>query len=487
MSPSRFSRAGIGLLVLLFVGLGPAAAAPAPDKGASSDMGAVRAELLRLRSERSRLRDSLSTGEGGGPMAVTGYVSVETEYRFSNHDRDVDTTFDVYAQIGDDRFDPITGSFSGRLLWDQNGLVRRAGRNVPADDATFVDYNDLEARRLTQHIDTAYVDFNRLGPLDKVRIGRQFHDGYTGGHFDGTLVSTDPVAKTTFSLYGGVPVNDYKFSDEKSTWSGDRIYGGDITNRFIENLTLTLDVQGARDRMDLFGTRRDYQAVLGVKYDFLKNLQASLVESVIDGQQRDLNGTIVYWNPEYDLSLTVNYIWMPQRLDDLTNEYTPYTDIMGSLDPYQLFHVMAAKGLGDHFEVGGEFTSHELVDSSDESDFDKEYYMTRASFSVINLPIDGLTSTAHYEYWDSTDDSQHSLGGEIRKRLGRSHSIEAGTYYSKFKYREYSYIESVDVQTYFVKWRWTISSDLGLNVRAEVEDAEDDTYNTLAAALTFRF
>lgn len=449
-------------------------------------MDEVRAELNRLRSERSRLRETLTSSGGGKSKAITGYAAVETSWRFATGDRDLDSSLYLYAEIGDDGIDPVTGAFAGRFDWDMNGLVESNG-GVPAEDASFVGYNDLEGDRLTQRVDMAYVDFNRVGPIDKIRLGRQFHEGFTGGHFDGAQIFARPFEATSVTAYAGVPVNFYKQTGD-SPYSSDRIYGGSVTNRWIDNLALTLDVQGVRDRTSLYGTQQDYNAVLGARYRFLDNLRASLVESVINGQQRDLNGNVSYWNADHDFSLTFNYIWMPEKIEELTSEYTPYTDILNALEPYQLFRFMGTKGLGDHLEVGGELTLRELVEKTDESAYNKEYTFTQASISLLDLPVEDLRATLHWEHWDTVDDSQYTLGGEVRKRLGRAHSLEAGTYFSKFKYREFTYIETLDVQTYFAKWRWAFASDMSFQLKAEVEDADDDdTYNTLSMAFTVQF
>jgi hypothetical protein len=148
---------------------------------------------------------------------------------------------------------------------------------------------------------------------------------------------------------------------------------------------------------------------------------------------------------------------------------------------------MVSKGLGEHIEVGTEFTWREMVDTSDETYFDKEYTLSRASLSLIDLLIDDMTGTVHWEYWDTTDDNEVSIGGDIRQRLGRHHTLSAGTYYSKFKYREFAYTETLDVQTYFLNWRWILSKALSLNMKAEVEDADDVTYNSMILGLTYRF
>ncbi len=484
-----------GLRTLLIVAVlsiastlaGPLPAAAGPDPVERPGMDEVRSELLRLRTEREQKRADLRSSTGSVSQGVTGFVTVETDYRFGRHDRDLDTTLWFGVEMGNDSVDSVTGAFSGRVRWDMNGLADRGNNLVVPDDAAFVDYNDLESDRLAEQIYSGYVDFNRLGFVNKLRIGRQFHDGYTGGHFDGGQVFLRPGDETSVNLYGGVPVNYYKFSGD-SEWSSDRIYGGSITSRLLKPLTVTLDLQGMRDRTVFYGTHRDYNAVLGVRYDILETMHGSLVESVVNGQQRNLNGNLVYWNVEHDLNLTFDYAWMPERIDDLSDGYTPYTDILGRLEPYQTFRLLASKGLGEKIEVGAELTSHELLDRSDETIFGKEWVRTQASLSTFDLLIEDLRASVHLDYWDSTDDSEYSLGGDLRQRLDRNHILEAGTYYSKLKYREISYLETLNVQTYFVRWRWTISHDLGFLMKAELEDADDeDTYTSLSAGLTFHF
>jgi hypothetical protein len=158
-----------------------------------------------------------------------------------------------------------------------------------------------------------------------------------------------------------------------------------------------------------------------------------------------------------------------------------------TLEPYQLFRFMATKGLGDHFELGGELTLRELTKKTNETTFDKEYTLTQASVSAIDLLLKNLRATVHWENWDTSGDSQYTFGGDVRHRLGREHSLEAGSYFSKFKYREFTYIETIDVQTYFARWRWAFAPDMSFQLKAEVEDADDDTYNTLSAAFTVQF
>ena len=474
------------LTALVFWVAPPALSDPGPDDSGGKSIEAVREELQRRREKRTQLREKLETSQPTDQRAMSGFVSLETEYRFGGHDRDLDTTFRFFVELGDDRVDSVTGSVSGRLLWDMNGLARPSGVTF-GDDAAYVDYNDIEGDRLTQRIYTAYVDFNRLGPLDKLRVGRQFHDGTTGGHFDGLRVAASPFEKTTVSLYGGVPVNEYKATGRRAA-ENDRIYGGMITNRFLDDLSVTLDVQGYRDRTEFYGFHTDYQAALGLRYNFQDNLRGSVLENVINGEQRDLNCSLVYWNTSYDLSVTMNYVWMPERLEDLSDGYTPYTDMMARLEPYQLFRVMGTKGLGEHVEVGADFTSHELIDTTDETIFNKEYTRTQASLSLLDLPIDDLRATIHYERWDSTDDAEYSLGGDVRQRLTRSHTLEAGSYFSKFKYRNVSFVRTQDVQTTYLKWRWAVTRDLNFQLKAEIEDVVDEeTYNLLSAAFTLRF
>jgi hypothetical protein len=128
-----------------------------------------------------------------------------------------------------------------------------------------------------------------------------------------------------------------------------------------------------------------------------------------------------------------------------------------------------------------------LTDETDEDLFNPEYTRTQASITMVDLPIEDLSTTLHYEYWNTTDDDQFSLGGDIRQRLGRSHVLEAGSYFSKFKYRQVTLVDTENVQTYFVRWRWAFARNLTFNVKGEVEDAENDTYNTLGVAVSYRF
>jgi len=447
------------------------------------DIDTVRQELLRLRAEREQKRRNPPPETPPGRsdrFPVSGAATLETNYRFSPGKRDIDTSLFVRVDAGDDTRDRVTGGFSGRLSWDLDGLASH--NRISAADADFVDSNDIDHKRMVERIYTAFVDLNRLDPLTKVRLGRQFHESYTGAHFDGIQVFADPGEDTSLSIYGGVPVHYYD-----AAFTDDRLVGGTIRNRTLDKLTATLDLQQVRDSNRYYGTRDDYLAVLGLTYSILDNLRASIVESVVSGQQRDLQGTMHYWNIENNLNMTLHYGWMPERLDSLADEYTPFADIMSGLEPYQLFSINAVKGIGDHFEMGAEVMLHELVHTTDESAFNKEYTRNQISFNLIDLPVDDLTTGVHWEYWDTSDDSEYSVGGDVRHRLARHHVMEAGTYYSKFKYRQFSLVDTLDVQTYYVRWRWALGLGRAFYIKAEVEDADDATYNTISATFMYRF
>jgi len=456
------------------------------ERSAASDIESARAAVLQLRAERALLRESLGSPSEDVLGGTTGSVTVEAEYRFSSDgDRDLDTYLWLWAEVGDDSRDPITGSFSGRLNWDLNGLGRRGGV-IPAEGSAFADYNAIENERLTERVYTGYIDFNRAGPFDKIRFGRQFHGGYAGGHFDGAAFFASLWKETYLQVYGGVPVNYHELTGE-DPFATDRIYGGAVTYHWTTDLSLFLDVQGVRDHTELYGTHNDYLAVLGFSYDFQSCLRASVIENLISGEQRDLSGSLVYWSSEHDFHASAHYFWMPRKQDDLAYQLTPFADALGALEPYQLLRLEAVKGIGGHFEVGAGVTRRELIDDSDESLSNNEYTQTRASFSVIELPIEDLDATISFEHWNTTNDDEFSLGGDIRQRLGRRHVLEAGSYYAKFKYRQLTLVDTLNVQTYFVRWRWAFARDLSFHLKGEVEDAEDVTYNTLSAAVTLRF
>ena len=171
----------------------------------STDIDAARAELMRLRTERAERRERLDDPSESILKDISGSVTLETVYRVgSDGSRDFDLWLWLDVEVGDDRKDPVTAAVSGRFDWDLNGNENRSGVIQPEHSA-FEDYNAIEDDRLTEFVYTAYADFNRVGPLDKLRLGRQFHDGLTGGHFDGVQVFARPGKNTSLSVYGGVP------------------------------------------------------------------------------------------------------------------------------------------------------------------------------------------------------------------------------------------------------------------------------------------
>jgi len=91
MTSARSSWSWIAVCALFLWGAPAPRAAPLPGQSESPSMDEVRAELNRLRSERSRLRESLTSSGGEKSKSITGYATVETSWRFGTGDRDLDT------------------------------------------------------------------------------------------------------------------------------------------------------------------------------------------------------------------------------------------------------------------------------------------------------------------------------------------------------------------------------------------------------------
>ena len=114
-------------------------------------------------------------------------------------DNDIQTLFSL--DLGDPYQNKISFSMQAGGYFDLDG--NQAG-------SQFSSIYDTFGNRAVGRFYYGYVDLKDLGPVYKMRAGRQYYHEFESLYFDGANFETSPEYQIAFKAYGGVPVHLYE-------------------------------------------------------------------------------------------------------------------------------------------------------------------------------------------------------------------------------------------------------------------------------------
>lgn len=132
--------------------------------------------------------------------------------------------------------DKVRGALMGRGAFDLDG-----GRGLLL--GPFRSIEDTFSGSPTGRLYYGYADIDDVGRFESVRVGRQYLDEMPGLAFDGLALKGRSGERTTFGLYGGIPVLRFE-----ETSDGDWLLGFWIGRQVSSRLHLRLDLARTFDR-----------------------------------------------------------------------------------------------------------------------------------------------------------------------------------------------------------------------------------------------
>ncbi len=319
------------------------------------------------------------------------------------------------------------------------------------------DLNDAWPYPVNANLYELYLDLNRPGSIiPLLRIGRQAGTRAEPFYFDGASAELRLLDRLELTVYGGLAVHFYEV---EYSWASDALAGAGLDFRPSAETLLSLDYAFVEDQRAVFLGSQQYNHLLAVKLwqRLFSFLRVTADFRLLNFAPRDLRLRADNVFPGLSLEVSAGYFlqFLPQN--ELANEFAVYYDVIGRSEPFQSIELKAHQLLGAHLALDLGLFFRGLLSAQTEGPFNRQYLKASAGVELIDLPVAGLSVFVPGELWKAGDNAYYSTGVSVsyhRQLNGKRAAIEAGTYYSLYKYDYYDLLgELENAQTYYLKLR----------------------------------
>ncbi|MGK5094832.1 hypothetical protein WDW89_22830 [Deltaproteobacteria bacterium TL4] len=421
-------------------------------------------------------------------LSMTGYVSGKYLSRTTQVLGDEVKDTDLQGQMRFDVTSPANsyefhffGTVSGDLDQDSNQT-----RFSPFEDS-----NNTGAEDWKQYLYEAHFAWNQFLPhFKQLRLGRQSGTRDEIVYFDGLAFDLEFFQKLALAVYGGLPVHFFDLEQSDNTLSG---LGVDYTPQKSTRLSLdylsTQEVQEVRVNEKIEdSTLQDSLTSLKILQFFSPNAKGMLRYRWINGENRDFRFRSTNKITAVDLELNLGYFRQFRVQNVLTQELSPFYQVLGQSYPFQTVEFQLRKPFGEHYAWELGYNERNLLEDYEESAFNHDYKHLYSVFEIYNRLMQDLTLSVTAERWES-EQTVDSAGWDIKyqKRGAMKTKIQIGSYYSLYKYDEYfDRGEQADVRTYYLKGNYPLGDHFSVNGSYEMENSHDD-YNALKMGAKYEF
>ena len=422
------------------------------------------------------------------PFRVQGYFSGKYVSRTSRLSDEKIRDEDVFGEL---RLDIARQESSGPEF-HFFGTVRDNLSNIGDRNSysVFEDIGNTYDTSAHGYLYEAHLDLNRpFSNFSQIRIGRQDSVRDEPVFFDGIAADVKVSQKVNLSLYGGAAIHFFEIDNR---WGDDWLGGLGLDYLPRAGTWLNMDYLYVDDTRNLYGTLNQHDHLVSFKLGqrFTPNLKATAKIRYLNNEQRDLKLRIIGTVPEADIEMQAAYFRQSRTQNELSNEFSVFYDVIGQTNPFQSYDIRVRKLFGIHYAIDLGYFERTLLDSQQESAFNRAYRRSYAVLDMIDLVFDGLSFSITGEQWKSGPQSFNSAGfdaGYAFSKGRRSPKVNAGSYYSLYKYDYYSSLgERTNVRTYYVKCDYPFAQHYTLNGSYEFEQGLED-YQTAKLGMRYDF
>ena len=405
-------------------------------------------------------------------IAVTGYFSARYWFRTAQTTSgDVARDQDAYGELRIDATTPKTGRyefhFIGNVRNDLDGN-RDLHTYYPLEDI-----GDTGPKHTVGYLYEAHLDINNpFSRVTQFRIGRQASTRDEPVYFDGIAMDVGLLPKMNLTLYGGAGVNFYEINrsegDDTVAGAGLDLYPTTSTGIGLDYLT----IKDKRDYLQLTDVQ-DHLVSLKIWQRFTPSIKATANYRYQNGEARDLNLRLIGVFPESRTEFGAGYLRQFNIQSVQSNPLSPFVDVAGPTTPFQQYEVKVRQFFGTRYAVDLSYYKKDLTGNDPPGDFNHEYSRVTAGLEIADLLVRNFTLTLTADAWNSDGQDFLSGGADIGYSFGRKGTaakINAGTYYSLYKYDYYQQLGEHDrVRTYYITMRAPLAKQLFLNLNYEYE------------------
>jgi len=416
---------------------------------------------------------------------ISGNFKAQYEGRWAEDEDDHDMYQYLRFKTKDFFNNKVTIAGSGRLSEDLDGHESK--------DGAFRDILDTYDRSYNGRLYYLYADIkNPVIEQSNLRLGRQYQYSVETILFDGAKYEQQlgPVATYAF---GGMRTSQYS-----STYF-DTVAGSGVSVRpFMDTMT-NLDYVRIIDDNYI-----DDEVGFNLWQKIYEDLNFYGRYTVLNTLPKDFLVKLSWDKIDWDASLQLSYFRFLHSIAEQSNNISPFYQILGAFEPFDLISLTGYKGLGEKFGISSGVDHRSVIDKDDENTFNRDYNRTFFSFMVNNVLLQESKVTFTVEYWNTKGvDHSADLGVDFDKKIGKF-DIGAGTGYSLYKYNfdgssgleslldsEYTrdIEQKINVRTYYmrIKYLLTKQSDVSLRWSSEVSDTDPETFHQMLLSYSTNF
>jgi hypothetical protein len=309
-----------------------------------------------------------------------------------------------------------------------------------------------------------------LSFLTQVRIGRQAGLRDEPVFFDGLATDLRMGPLLNFTLYGGAAV---RFYETDTHWGDDTLGGagldltpGSFTKFSLDYLTIKSALSTTIDQQDNMVSLKLWQSIAS----FMK---ASVKYRFLNSDPRDVTVRLIGTIAPANIEVNLNYFNQFKVENELANELSLYSSVLGQSSPYQTYDVKLRMLLGEHYAVDLGYFKRTLQEETQATAFDRDFSRAFMLLEIMDLPMDRVSFTLTGEQWSTKGRKFNSSGLDIGYRFKnrKNASVNAGTYYSLYKYDYYTELGlRENILTYYVSGKVPLGLGVSMNGSYEFED-----------------
>ncbi len=416
---------------------------------------------------------------------VSGNFKTQYEGRWAGGEDDHDMYEYLRFKTKDFLNNKVTIAGSGRLSEDVDGHESQTG--------AFRDVLDTYDQSVNGRLYYLYADVK--DPVignSNLRLGRQYQYTVETILFDGAKYEQRLGPVETYA-FGGMRTSQYS-----STYF-DTVAGSGVAVRPFADTRTNLDYVRIIDDSNI-----DDEMGFGLWQKIYEDLHFYGRYTVLNTLPKDFLARLSWDKAEWDASVQASYFRFLHSIAEQSNNVSPFYQILGSFEPFDLISLTGYKGLGEKFGISTGVDFRSVLDKGDENTFNRDYTRTFFSFIVNNVFLQESSATFTAEYWD-TEGVDHSadFGVDYSKKIGKF-DVGGGTNYSLYKYNfdgsnglesildsEYTrdIEQKINVRTYYlrVKYLLTKQSDVSLRWSSEVSDTDPETFHQMLLSYSTNF
>lgn len=416
---------------------------------------------------------------------VSGNFKAQYEGRWAEDEDDHDMY--EYLRFKTKNFfdNKVSIAGSGRLSEDLDG-------HEPKDGA-FRDILDTYDSSANGRLYYLYADIkNPVIDKSNLRVGRQYQYSVETILFDGAKYEQQLGPIDTYA-FGGMRTSQY------SETYFDTVAGSGITIRPFMDTRTNLDYVRIIDDNYI-----DDEVGFNLWQRIYEDLNFYGRYTILNTLPKDFLVKLSWDKIDWDASVQLSYFRFLNSIAEQSNNVSPFYQILGTFEPFDLISLTGYKGFGEKFGISSGVDYRNVLDKGNENTFNTDYNRVYFSFLLNNVLLKESKASFSIEYWNANGvDESTDLGFDYDKKIGKF-DIGLGTNYSLYKYNfdgsnglesvldsEYTrdIEQKVNVRTYYmrIKYLLTKQSDVSMRWSTEISDTDPETYNQLLLSYSTNF